>query len=75
MARLTLLRSIGAADLAADGDAEPHVLAGLVAVAGERVEDEVAIRVRASLAVGTIEIAAAREATPLATVASGLGHI
>ena len=55
-----------AADLAADRDAEPHVLALLV-LRGKRVEDEIAGRMRGAVAIDAVELAAAREARVAST--------
>ena len=65
-ARLTALRSRGAADLAADRDPEPTSPSSGVVGARERVEDQEAVGVRAAVAVDAVEVAAARQPAALA---------
>ncbi len=58
-----------APDLSANRHPQANIIAGL---SGERVEHEVAVRLRSAIPVGAVEIAAAGEAAPLATLAPGL---
>ena len=64
----------GPADPAADGDPEAQVLAGgVVRRARKRVEDEVAVRVRAAVAKDAVEVATARQAAALSPLAHPYG--
>ena len=62
----------GAADPAADGDAQARAL--VAGPARERVEDQVPARVRAALAVDAVELAAARQAPALAPRRAAAGR-
>jgi hypothetical protein len=49
-------------------------MAVVIGLAGEGIEDDVTVGMGLAVAVRTIEVPAAREATPLATLASGITH-
>src|SRR3954454_20838852 len=64
----------GAADLSAHGDAKTRVVLARFAVpTGKRVQHEKPVRVRVSLAIDAVEVAAARQAPALAAPARRAG--
>lgn len=67
---LHLVAIHGTTDLAANGDAEPDVITSVVRLTRERVEHKVTVRLRTPVAVGAIEVAAARESTPFSPLAA-----